>query len=533
MDIFALAYADDDFDYPDHETGGPDNFSAPAVDQQALHGILAEAEAEVDATMRFFGFVPLPSEAAGHVWEYEASDTGRARYFAAHFGSLIRFIPEISMFRCWHGGWHDDVGNLRLQAWCQSLAARDLSAAKQFKAAIEAAAASMDKEEAKEALKTVDSRAQAARQLGSMATVTAMLQALKSLPGMAIPITRWDVDPLLTGTANGVLNLRTLEFSSGRPEQLCTRKLGAPWVPGAVCPRWEAFLERVIPETELREYVQCLVGYSLTGLTDDQSFYFLHGTGANGKSIFVSVLTHVFGTYAWKARRHVLEETKTGAGDPQRDLAQLPGIRFFYGEETSTDGRLREDLVKSLTAGDVLTGEAKYEMPFSFTPVAKLWVMGNHRPIVDGTDHGIWRRVKLIPFSVTIPRHEQRPMSELLAELKAEAPGILNWAIEGLKRWRPNMCPDSVKKAVDEYRTGEDDLADFIEVCTSPLEKHRLPFQQLYNAYRIWADSQGLRPWPARKFNRRYGDRPGVQKDLARREWVGVRLTTDDVAPTI
>ena len=215
-------------------------------------------------------------------------------------------------------------------------------------------------------------------------------------------------------------------------------------------------------------------------------------------------------------------------------MARLPGIRFLYGEETSSNGKLRDEVVKAITAGDTLTGEAKFQSPFDFQPVAKLWLMGNHKPRVEGTDEGIWRRVKLIPFTATISKEEEIPQAELMAMLLAETPGILNWALRGLDTFVPGRVPPEIREAVQEYRNGDDDLGDFLGDCVELIDydegkrkKDRPTKQQVYAAYSAWAESVGIRyPWSAKQLTRRLQERgitmcPGT-------EWRSIQLTVDN-----
>jgi len=437
----------------------------PVFDAESAAAIQSEA---VMAARReyFLRFVLAPNPDLPAPWEYGSTDFDRARCFLAHFGDYLRYVPERSQWRVWASGWNTDDTGTRMSAY--AFAIRKLAAqmigAEEARMTEEVMA---NGEPLKKDLKDLEDRLKRMQRVldmyGDMSDIEAMFRASQSFDGMTRPEELWNTDPYVVGTANGVLDLRTRRFGSARMTDYITKYLGAAYQPGATCPAWMKFMETVQPGEELRNYLQALVGYSLTGDVSDQGFYFLYGKGANGKSVFLRMVSELMGDYAEQGRRNLLEEAKNS--DPKHDLAMLPGVRFLYCEETSAGGKLREETLKALTGGEKVVGEAKYEKPVTFQPVCKLWIAGNHRPAVEGTDLGIWRRVRLIPFATVIPDADRIPYMEFIDQLRPELPGILNWALDGLERWRPNMLPPTVKSAVEEYRADEDDLADFVADC--------------------------------------------------------------------
>jgi len=363
-----------------------------------------------------------------------------------------------------------------------------------------------------------------AESLGNEKVIAALLQAASHHGPLIIPAAQWDANPWVIGVQNGIIDLKTFQHREGRPDDYCTKSMNADYVAGADCPQWKKFISRVMPDVELASYLQQLCGYFLTGSCDDCAFYFFHGDGKNGKSIYTRALADIFADYGAKARSTLIEESRNG-GDPKADLAQLPGIRFLHGEETRQGARLREELVKSLVGGDPLTGEAKYQAPFTFSPNAKLVLMGNHKPRICGTDGGIWRRVRLIPFTQVITEEEAIPPTELLARFAAESSGILTWMLEGLARCPAGSIPmpSSVARAVAEYRAGEDDLGEFIEECTQDAATgHKTRKQEVFNAYRTWAEENGIRlSLTAKQLTRQLKERDGWIMDPRREAWVG------------
>ncbi len=487
------------------------------------------------STAAFLEAVPEFKEDVPHVWEFPLNDDGRAAFVAAHLGDILRWVPELKEWRVWHGHrWHADhtgrAGHyLQLLSRHEQCAAaallRDLTGGLRT----EILEAPRDGEKTprpnlsdKEIRRRYDAATRAALALGDERIIAPTLAALARQRNMVIPVVRWDASPRLVGTLNGMLDLMTGTPHPGRPSAYITKELDVASASGADCPEWRKFIARILPDA-LARYVQQLAGYSLTGRRDDQAFYFCYGAGKNGKSIFINTLAGIFGDYAGKAAPELLEEPRNGV-PPKANIAQLPGIRFLHGDETSEGARLRESLIKGLTGGDELTGEQKYCAPFRFSPVAKLWLMGNHKPRVHGTDNGIWRRVRLIPFTATITPEEEIPESVLRARFHAERPGILNWMLEGL-RMGPEAggipMPAAVKAATQDYRESEDDLADFIADCTQDAEDHyREPKHEVFQAYQKWARENGITfPLSGKQFTRRLGERPGWILDAGKRHW--------------
>lgn len=501
----------------------------PAV----LTGIQALATAYQDHERAFLDFLPAASTLGAMPWDEKPSDLFRGKLILEHIGQIIRFVPELDQFRVWLGssGWFNDVGGHRMRAYVAALSDHfrrvAITQAIADRAALMAKypGAQPPKDEVKAVEDAIKYRVHAVDQLSSVTGINNAITVVKSDGPNTVPLSYWDADPELLGVNNGVLNVRTRAFSAGHATDYVTKRMKVIYDPRAVCPHWEAFIERVLPDAEIRKYVQQTVGYTLTGATSDQRFYFLHGNGKNGKSVFINVLAELFGDYGCKARREVVEESKTGSNAYTRDLALFPGARFLYGEETSAHGRLREDLIKSLTAGDPITADPKFERPFTYKPVAKLWLCGNHKPVIEGSDVGIWRRVVLIPFTTTIPDGEQIPHEIMHSKLMAEASGILNWALRGLDEWKLGAIPQAIRDAVEEYRRDEDDLAEFITERVEVSPRDVVEKTQMYQAYRIWAIDNGIKvPWTQKRFTRRLAERKDWTLDAGRRHWVGRKL---------
>jgi putative DNA primase/helicase len=335
-----------------------------------------------------------------------------------------------------------------------------------------------------------------------------------------------DASPDLLNTESGTIELRTGELREHRREDLITKLAPAEYRPDALAPAWEAFLERVLPGEELREFVQRASGYSATGDVSEQCMFINHGSGANGKSTFQEAIAAALGDYAMRAPTEMLL-TKRSGGIPN-DIARLKGSRFVASSETEEGRRLAESLIKDLTGQDTVTARFLWAELFEFTPTHKLWLSTNHKPEIRGTDNAIWRRIRLIPWSVTIPPAEQN--KKLPATLRREIAGILAWIVRGCLEWRREglQAPDEVRRATGQYRAEMDVLAGFLAECCELDTGHWEYAKDLYECYKRWCDENGERPEPQRKFGGRLGER-GFQRDRGGSRgagiWRGVRLT--------
>ena len=335
-----------------------------------------------------------------------------------------------------------------------------------------------------------------------------------------------DASPDLLNTESGTIELRTGELREHRREDLITKLAPVEYRPDATAPAWDAFLERVLPGEELRRFVRRASGYSATGDTSEQCMFINHGGGANGKSTFQEAIAAALGDYAMRAPTEMLL-TKRSGGIPN-DIARLKGSRFVASSETEEGRRLAESLIKDLTGQDTVTARFLWTELFEFTPTHKLWLSTNHKPEIRGTDNAIWRRIRLIPWSVTIPPAEQN--KKLPATLRRELAGILAWIVRGCLEWRREglQAPDEVRRATGQYRAEMDVLAGFLAECCELDTGHWEYAKDLYECYKRWCDENGERPEPQRKFGGRLGER-GFLRDRGGARgagiWRGVRLT--------
>jgi putative DNA primase/helicase len=267
----------------------------------------------------------------------------------------------------------------------------------------------------------------------SRSRLEAALKIARSERLLATSGDEWDSDPWLLGVGNGVVNLRNGKLRDGQRSDLLTMHTDVVFDPRAACSRWVRFLDDIFgADRELIGYIQRVVGYCLTGDTTEQVTFLCHGAGANGKSTFLNVVRHVLGDYAYDLPSSTFELKARSANT--NDIAALPKRRFVTSLETNEAAPLNEARLKLLTGCDPVSARKLYREFFSFIPTAKFWLATNHRPPVSDDSPGFWRRVRVILFLQQFVG--QRADKDLVAKLKAEAPGILRWALEGCLEWQ-------------------------------------------------------------------------------------------------
>jgi putative DNA primase/helicase len=339
----------------------------------------------------------------------------------------------------------------------------------------------------REAAVKVDSHRLAAKLLAS-STVGGVDRLARTDRRHASTSEEWDADLFALNTPGGVVNLKTGRL---RPHERADRmtKL-ATATPRGSCPRWHAFLNDVTGgDTELQAYLQRMVGYTLTGATTAHALFFLYGTGANGKSVFVNTLSTILGDYATSAPMDTFMEAR-GDRHPT-DLAGLRGARFVSSIETEQGRRWNESKLKAITGGDKISARFMRQDFFEYPPQFKLLIAGNHKPSIRNVDEAMKRRLHLIPFTVTIPPEKRD--GTLTEKLLAERDGILAWAVEGCLQWQQMDLkpPESVVSATEEYFDEEDAIGDFLEEEGQRHEQARVAVGEVFQRWQEWAGKRG------------------------------------------
>lgn len=326
--------------------------------------------------------------------------------------------------------------------------------------------------------------------------IAAMLHLAEAEKDVVILPEDMDADPWLFNVRNGTLDLRTGQLRPHRREDRITKLADVDFDADARCPNWLAtlgkFFDRPDPgaKADLIEYFQRLCGYAMTGVVYEQIMPVAYGNGSNGKSTILGALLDVFGSdYAMKCPPDLLM-AKKGDSHPT-DRTDLFGRRLVVAIESESGRRLNETMVKELTGGDRIRARRMREDFWEFSPTHKLVMATNHKPRITGRDNGIWRRIKLVPFTVTVSGSEANlKMPELL---RTEAPGILAWCVHGCLKWQAGGLtePAEVSEATASYRQEQDVIGVFLEEKIVRIPGIRVKASQLYTAYQAWCQASG------------------------------------------
>jgi putative DNA primase/helicase len=316
----------------------------------------------------------------------------------------------------------------------------------------------------------------------------------RSEPGIAIDNGMMDQRPTLFNCLNGTIDLERGTLRPHDPNDLLTLCAPVVFDPAAQCPLWIKFLAEVFDgDGDLIDYLQRAIGYSLTGLIREAVLFFLYGMGRNGKTVLVHVIQKLLGDYATSLRSEMLM-LQRGQEHPT-ELSDLYGRRFAAACETEQGRRLAETRIKALTGGDRLKARRMRENFWEFEPSHKLWMTGNHKPRVAGSDPAIWERIHLIEFKQQFLADDPRTDPALRDRLESELSGILNWAVFGCLEWqRGGLCPpEGVKSATRKYREEEDTLGVFIAECCELGNDLEQTTTALHTAFKEWGGTMSVR----------------------------------------
>ncbi|MFP3041730.1 phage/plasmid primase, P4 family [Treponema primitia] len=383
-----------------------------------------------------------------------------------------------------------------------------------------------------EMLKTTDYRDRMdiekyALQSESLRRRKAFIESASLMPGMNITSNDVDKDPWLLNVENGTIDLKKGEFREHQREDMITKIAHVRYEEGADCPVWKQFIREIMDfKPDLIEFLQRAAGWALTGDTSEQTMFISFGSGANGKSTFLNVLMKLLGDYAVAASTETF--MKKNGDQISNDIARLRGTRFVVTSEAEQGKRLSEPLIKLMTGTDAMTARFLYGEYFEFIPTFKIFMASNHKPVIRGTDLGIWRRITLIPFTTTIaPERQDKHLEE---KLLAEKSGILNWLILGTQRWfeKGLAAPQIITSATEEYRSEMDVLGAFIKECCIQGPGISVRARELFKAYQEWCEENNERASCERVLAMRFKEL-GLEKwrTAEARYWKGIMLKTE------
>lgn len=438
------------------------------------------------------------------------TDTGNAERLISRHGRDLRFVAGL--------GWHVWDG----RRWSRDETGEVHRRAKDTVKSIYGEAARCDEPAIRKALADWGKKSESREKRAAM---VALAQHERNV---AIRSEQLDADGWAFNVANGTIDLRTGELRPHRREDLHTKVSPVVFAADAPCPLWDAFLARVVPDAEVRTFLQRFAGYSLTASAREHCLLFAHGGGRNGKGVLLLTLRTMLGDYAVKAPRGLLTTSRAGNEKHPTELMTLRGARMSWCSELNENDAWDESKVKDLASDDPVTAHYMRCDDITFSPTHKLWIAGNHKPRVRGNDEGIWSRLRLVPFDVTIPAEERDP--ELPAKLSSELPGILAWAIRGCLDWQAHGLgsPAAVVKATTDYRESENVIGRFIADRCDVGAEYEVTSSRLYQAFVAWCEEQGERSGTQRKFGEallKRGLKTGRESTGARsRRWNGLRL---------
>ncbi|QJD90141.1 DNA primase [Duganella dendranthematis] len=438
------------------------------------------------------------------------TDSGNAAKLAELYGDIVRYVIETDSWLRWNGVYWEPTSYIVIQGLAKDVAK-----------ALHKEADGMDQGPVKTRLKKHALASEGATRIKDMITL------FKSEPGIGLPISKLDSDGFLLGVQNGYVNLKTGKFHAPDQSKLITQVAGASHQLESTCPQWITFLEQVMGgDMELVTYLQRLIGYSLTASLSEQCMGFGYGYGANGKSTFLNVTQSLMGDYGAQASGDLLLDRQRNSSGPSGDIASLRGKRFVAMSEVDEGRHFSEALVKSMTGGDPIVARHMYQSQFTFVPTHKMFVAGNHKPVIKGTDEGIWRRMRLIPFPVSFKKEDRDPNLE--SKLKAELPGILNWAIRGCLDWQHHglPIPKAVAAATAEYRSEMDVVGSWIRECCVEGPYLEMVFDEAYESFSTWAKDYFGFSYTKRKLGMLLIERGYEKAKTAKRKYIGLGLRT-------
>ena len=352
----------------------------------------------------------------------------------------------------------------------------------------------------------------------------ALIEAASWIPELNVKTDNLDTNPWQLNVKNGTVDLQTGILHEHKQEDFITKMANIEYDKNADCPVWKNFIMEIMNyNNELIRYIQTAIGWAVTGDTSEQSMFILYGTGANGKSTFLNTVMNMLGDYAIATPTETF--MKRNGDQIGNDIARLRGTRFVTTTEAEQGRRLSEPLIKQITGNDRMTARFLYGEFFNFVPTFKIFMASNHKPVIKGTDYGIWRRIKLIPFTTRIP--EEKQDKHLEKKLLQESSGILNWIIEGAVRWCNEglNTPNIITDATDEYRGEMDVIGNFIKEQCILKPDGQIKAREFFKCYQDWCVEHNEHAVSERFLGLRLKEIGLTQKRNADgRYWLGVVL---------
>lgn len=447
-------------------------------------------------------FQPLPNQTGDSKprtippGRFSHTDMGNANRFAYLYGDSVRYVNAWNSWLVWNGSrWvEDDLGGIDIK--CKAtISAMRLEATSSPTQAM------------------ADQTYRWALNSQAVNHVTALKTLAKSEPIIMSSPDNWDKNPMLLNMKNGSYHLDLREFKPHSKDDYCSKICPVEYKPDADCPNWVRFINRIMDNDAKKiSYLQRVLGYSLTGMTNEQKIFFFIGTGANGKSTLLDVMQNLMGSYSKVGAPELLTTTKAGESKHPAAIADIAGARLVVCSETEKGTFLSEGLVKALTGEQRIKARYMGKNWFQFTATHKIIMAANHRPVVRGSDNGIWRRIEVLPFDVVIPKEERDV--DLIYKLTRELSGIFNWCLTGYYEYKEIglNTPKEVMAAVEDYKESMDTIGDFLTEQCSLGKNNSVLLSELYEEYVKFCNERNERPYSNQKLREMLVERGCVKK---------------------
>ncbi len=443
------------------------------------------------------------------ILEFTADDAGNIEFFINIFGRYVKYNCEEKCFYIWTGRcWIPDIKKT-VQLWVQTAmkTRRDCT--------LQALGSKENKNKSKTLVRYV-------QKCCNQTSIRAIMEGLESV--LACNTSIFDTRPYLINVLNGTIDLRTGKMKEHDYRDYISKLIPVVYDPESKAPKFEEFLKDTFKEKELIKYIKRFLGYCLTGETKEQLIHLCVGCGANGKSTLISLMRYIMSDYATVIPSKVLTSVER-AGAPNSEIAQLPHKRLVCCSELNCTDVLNEGKIKIMSSGETLSARQLYKMAFTFDPEFKLLIDTNYLPIITGTDHGIWRRIRVIPFDHTINKNKIN--KDLLDELKKERRGVLAGLVKSATKYYSeglDTC-EIVEKATKKYRKSQDTLGSFIEACIKKEKGEEVRARILYEAYVDFCSDNFLNPMSETKFGKDFAARGYKRgKDKISRKYLDIKL---------
>lgn len=457
---------------------------------------------------------------------YELSDLGNANRLIHWYGNIIRYSADSKTWITYDSGvWRDSSGEVEVER----LVTSSLMLALRYEADSHSDVAEEFDSKGNPKATERDDFVSWLGKSQMYAKVVSSRQMARSDLRVRVDEASFDADPMLLNVGNCAINLATGEAIPHAPELLFRHKSSVQYDPNAQCPTWLAFLERVQPDPTVREYLQRVLGYSLTGRMDEHAIFIHVGPGANGKTTFLEVVKAVMGDYGQKLDRDTLLSKSGSSNQIPADIARMAGARLLAASEIPAGRKLDDERVKELTGGDTQTARRLYGDWFDFTPTGKIHMVTNHLPGLESGGEGMGRRMRIIAWETVIPEPERdKTLKERI--VATEASGVLTWLVEGARRWAQLglITPQSVIDRSREHIEEADPIMPFIHERLEVGEEFETETMAVYGAYESWSRANGNNPMSGRAFSMAMVERLGAdcrfRHHISRRSMMRVRL---------